>query len=168
MTGRVVPADLPAVNLRLGREVDADALLEIQRTASLAALKHIFDPALYPFPDQEIRRSWQQRLGSDDLQVLVAERRGHPVGSVAWGQGRLEGFFVLPIEWGHGVANALHAEAVVSLRRGRASQCQLWALQRNFRARRFYERRGWQLDGRHRDAPFPPYPPEVGYTLQLS
>jgi diamine N-acetyltransferase len=40
-------------------------------------------------------------------------------------------------------------------------------LEENQRARRFYERRGWRLDGRRTRTPFPPHPPMVGYTLTL-
>jgi hypothetical protein len=40
-------------------------------------------------------------------------------------------------------------------------------LEQNARARRFYERRGWVLDGTERVVPFPPHPLDVGYTLSL-
>jgi hypothetical protein len=40
-------------------------------------------------------------------------------------------------------------------------------LEQNARARRFYERRGWRLNGDARVAPFPPYPIDVGYTIEL-
>jgi len=53
------------------------------------------------------------------------------------------------------------------LARGEAT-CRLWVLEENHRARRFYERRGWRLDGRRKDARFPPFPPAVGYTLPLN
>jgi len=40
-------------------------------------------------------------------------------------------------------------------------------LEENARARRFYERRGWQENGRTRVVPFPPNPLDVGYTLDF-
>jgi hypothetical protein len=40
-------------------------------------------------------------------------------------------------------------------------------LDKNRVARTFYEHRGWHLDDRRRAAPYPPYPEEVGYTIEL-
>ena len=40
-------------------------------------------------------------------------------------------------------------------------------LEENARARRFYERRGWELDGTTRVVPFPPNPLDVGYRIRL-
>jgi hypothetical protein len=37
----------------------------------------------------------------------------------------------------------------------------------NERARRFYEKRGWQPDGRNEVSPFPPYPRLLGYRRDL-
>jgi hypothetical protein len=41
----------------------------------------------------------------------------------------------------------------------------LWTLEDNARARWFYERRGWRLNGETRVVPFPPSPLDVGYQL---
>jgi hypothetical protein len=40
-------------------------------------------------------------------------------------------------------------------------------LEENRRARRFYERRGWELNGTSRQIEFPPHPLDVGYSLDL-
>jgi hypothetical protein len=37
----------------------------------------------------------------------------------------------------------------------------------NARARRFYEKRGWRLNGNERVVPFPPHPLDVGYSIDL-
>jgi hypothetical protein len=48
-----------------------------------------------------------------------------------------------------------------------SAQIHLWVLEENARARRFYERRSWQENGRTRVVPFPPNPLDVGYTLDF-
>jgi hypothetical protein len=40
-------------------------------------------------------------------------------------------------------------------------------LEDNARARRFYERHGWQENGETRVVPFPPNPLDVGYLLDF-
>jgi len=86
---------------------------------------------------------------------------------VSMSPGWLEQLYVLPEFWGTGVGPALHDAAVE--RRGTAGDraLRLWTLEANERSRRFYERRGWRLDGRTRVVPFPPNPLDVGYTLSL-
>ena len=76
--------------------------------------------------------------------------------------------FVLPSHWGKGVAPLL-LEAGVSLIKATGSkEAKLWTLEKNTRARAFYEKRGWKLDGRTRVAEFPPHPMDVGYALDLT
>ena len=55
--------------------------------------------------------------------------------------------------------------AVQRLRGWGCGWCRLSVLEENQHARRFYERRGWRLDGRRTRTP--PHPPMVGYTLRL-
>ncbi len=140
---------------------DEEALLAVQRAASLAALAHVFPPERFPFPDEEIRRRWEAQLRRDEATTLLAEVEGLAVGLVSWSPGWLESLFVVPQHWGTGVAARLHDEAVAGLER----PCHLWVLEENPRARRFYDRRGWGPDGERRPANFPPWPPELRYTL---
>jgi hypothetical protein len=62
------------------------------------------------------------------------------------------------------VAARLHERALEALGPGIA---RLWVLEENHRARRFYERRGWREDGSTRDVPFPPYPVDLGYAIEI-
>ena len=142
-------------------------LAGIQQAASVAAFGHIFPPTRYPFPVGPVRERWQAALGGAEGGVLVAEREGLAVGVVQVAPERLDGLFVLPCEWGSGVADRLHDAAVQRLRGWGGGHCRLSVLEENPRARRFYERRGWRLDGRRTRTPFPPHPTMVGYTLRL-
>jgi RimJ/RimL family protein N-acetyltransferase len=73
----------------------------------------------------------------------------------------LHGFYVLPEFWGAGVADELHAAAV---EHGVTS---LWCLEENHRARRFYEKHGWRVNGRTRVVEYPPHPLDVGYSRSV-
>jgi RimJ/RimL family protein N-acetyltransferase len=134
-----------------GRD-EAERHFEIQREASLAGLGHIYLDE--PFPDDAIRERWRAFPGT----VLVAERDGVVVGVAGLEDDWLMGFYVLPAYWGSGVAHELH-EAVVE----RGAQ-RLWCLEDNRRARRFYEKRGWAVNGETRVVEYPPHPLDVGYS----
>jgi tRNA dimethylallyltransferase len=153
--------------LRAARPGDAEAAFEVQRAASLAALGHIYPADRYPFPDDAIRERWYEAVGDENGKVLVAERGGRIVGVAAAKDGWLNGLYVVPEEWGNGVADRLHDEALRALAAAGATTAHLWVLEDNRRARRFYERRGWRRDGTDRVVPFPPHPLDVGYTKEL-
>ena len=55
--------------------------------------------------------------------------------------------YVLEEAWGTGVGRALMRAAEGALRESGYNQAVLWVLERNERARRFYEAAGWRLDG---------------------
>jgi putative acetyltransferase len=131
----------------------------VQRAASLAGFAHVFPPERYPFPDDEVRRRWREFPGT----VLAAERAGRMIGIAAVADCWLHGLYVVPEEWGSGAAAALHDEALAEL--ADCADVRLWTLEENHRARRFYERRGWRLNGETRVVPFPPNPLDVGYIL---
>jgi putative acetyltransferase len=162
------PGGVSGVGVRAARPDEVEALLGIQQAASVAAFRHIFPPARYPFPAGRLRERWQAALGAAEGCVLVAECDGLPVGVVQVAPERLDGLFVVPCAWGSGVAALLHDAALHALRGWGCGCCRLSVLEENHRARRFYERRGWRLDGRRTRTPFPPHPPMVGYTLTLA
>jgi GNAT superfamily N-acetyltransferase len=133
-----------------------DTLCEIKREASLAGFAHIFDqPELYPYPDAEARAEMAELLARDAHVLLDAEERGYAIVEDGW----LCQLFVRPEAWGTGVAAELHDRAIELGAR------QLWVMEQNARARRFYERRGWRPDGRTRIVPFEPHPISLGYSL---
>ena len=155
------------VRVRAARPEEVETLLGIQQAASVTAFGHIFPPTAYPFPTRAVRARWRAALGTTEVRVLVAERDSRLVGVVEVAPERLDGLFVVPDAWGSGVADRLHDEAVKTLQGWGCGRCWLSVLAENHRARRFYERHGWRLDGRRSRTPFPPHPPMVGYTLDL-
>lgn len=61
--------------------------------------------------------------------------------------GELWAINLAPAHWGRGVGTALLDAAVERLCAAGFDRATLWVVDGNLRARRFYERRGWQPDG---------------------
>jgi putative acetyltransferase len=155
------------IDVRPARVEEAEALAELQRLASLAALAHIFPPDLYPFPIDDVRERWQAALADPAARVVVAEVDGAQVGLACVRAEWLDGLYVVPAWWRKGVGSALHEHTLSLVERLGSRRCHLWVLEDNHRARQFYERRGWRENGQTRVVPFPPNPLDVGYTIRL-
>jgi GNAT superfamily N-acetyltransferase len=153
--------------IREARADEAGALAHIQRDACLEAFAHIFPPERYPFPMDDVRERWRSALADPDMSVLVAEADERPVGLAGFRSDWLDGLYVIPDYWARGIGRQLHDEVLVRLRARASSQCHLWVLEANDRARGFYERRGWRENGETCVVPFPPNPTDVGYTIDL-
>ena len=138
---------------------EAELHFAVQRDACVAAFAHVFPPERYPFPDAAVRERWREFRGT----MLLAERDGRPVGLAAFEACWLGGFYVVPDEWGSGVAGVLHDAALAAM--PDCPEVRLWTLEENHRARRFYEQRGWRPNGETRVVPFPPHPLDVGYSF---
>jgi GNAT superfamily N-acetyltransferase len=155
------------LSIRAARPDEAETLFAIHRESAMAAYVEIFPPDHYRFPDAEMREVWVRALRDGDTAVVIAERAGSPVGFASLSAGWLRNLFVLPAEWGRGAGAALHDEAVALLRRYGGAIAQLWVLEANERARRFYGARGWRDDGGRSRSEFPPHPVELRYALRL-
>ena len=153
--------------IREARNDDVETLLAIQRGACVKAFAHIFPPELFPFPDDAIRDVWRDALADADVEAYVAEIDDEPVGSVSIGDVFMRTLYVVPSHWRDGVGTALHDFALDRLRARGCRTAKLWTLEDNWLARRFYEKRGWTLDGETRVVPFPPNPTDVGYSKDL-
>ncbi len=69
---------------------------------------------------------------------------GGPLRSLIPGLAHLWQLFVLPAWWGRGVGSLLHEHAVAEMRARDCDAARLFTPSLHARARRFYERRGWQ------------------------
>jgi GNAT superfamily N-acetyltransferase len=153
--------------LRYAHADEAEALARLQEASAVAGFSNVFPPGRYPFPREEVLESWRELLARDDVVALVAEDGGELLGFAVLRPGSLERLYADPNVWGRGVGSRLHDEALELLRDIGSSRCSLWVLEANERARSFYERRGWRLNGETRVVPFPPHPLDVGYTLDF-
>ncbi len=154
--------------IRRARPDESETLLRIQREAAVAAFAHVFPADRYPFPDEGVHADWKTALADPEVEIYLAEIDGEPAASVAVGYGFLRNLYVLPQRQGTGVGSTLHDHALERLRALGWDEAKLWTLEENHTARRFYERRGWSLNGETREVPFPPNPLDVGYSRSLS
>jgi len=167
-----VPATAPAsVRFRAAVGDDARRLAELERDANLVALAHVFPPTQFAFPFDDVCARWAQVLADPACHVDVVDRPG-PAGLldgfVAYDRARLRHLAVRPDRFGDGLAAQVLARAETGMRALGARSGYLWVLVANRRARRFYERHGWQPT-RHRQAcEWAPYPVETQYRRDLA
>jgi GNAT superfamily N-acetyltransferase len=148
-------------DLRTAEPADVPALLDITREGF--ETYRAFAPPGWELPDF----SEEQVVAIDDVATwIVAEDGGAPVGHALLipadrsrapagdpSLGHLMQLFVRRSHWGTGVARALHAEVLAEAPPRGFSAVRLFTPAQQARARRFYEREGWQaVDERH-DAP---------------
>jgi GNAT superfamily N-acetyltransferase len=124
---------------------------------------------------------WSNRMGSPppDRRILVAEVdrvvvafavvAASPDEDAAPQAGELTAIYVKPQVWGQGVGRALHEAALQQLRDLGFSSASLWVLTTNGRARRFYERHGWEQGGGEKEVVKDGVPlPATQYRRDLS
>lgn len=115
--------------------------------------------ALAALRPEDREPGWAAALSpGDSHRVWVAVRGDELLGFSAWGPSRdddaepgLAELYAIYLEQaavGTGVAEALMHGALREMAVQGFGEATLWVLSRNPRARRFYERLGWQVDGR--------------------
>jgi GNAT superfamily N-acetyltransferase len=141
------------------------------------------------------RRGWQgifdeERLNAlagdglpewtlEGVSVLVAPRGADILGFASFGPAygeddqrslaKLYRLFVRPEDWGDGIGDTLLAASIDLLRGAGFAEAVLWVGEANTGARRFYEHRGWKLDGTRRSREFLGADfPEVRYRVVLA
>ena len=121
--------------LRRASVSDASTCAMIQREANLASL-----PFLPADPDVNGALTFFETVLLPENETWIAEVDGQPVAYVAFHPGWLEHLYVLPAYQGRGIGPTLMAKALED-----GSARELWTFQKNARARKFYEDRGWVL-----------------------
>jgi ribosomal protein S18 acetylase RimI-like enzyme len=155
----------------------APVLAELHLRTALAGYGHIFPAEAPPPTREELLVAWERSFGVDrDLgpSVFVARRRDEVVGVVVAARdpedldlGHLERLYVDRSCWGQGVGRELYRAAEDQMRRDGLPAATLWVLERNERARRWYERLGWRTTGEVRPVYAPAGIDDVQYRLDL-
>ncbi len=141
---------------------DAPALRELHRQTWIATYAGLLPPAFFAERVAAHRaRDWA-RLARDQVSaggdVLVARTRTGLVGLCQYGPtedsdddplqvGQIQRLYIHPTCQGQGIGRSLLGAAVQRLTKPGIRSLTLWALEADPRARGFYERMGWQLDG---------------------
>ena len=143
----------------------ADLTVRPERLDDGEAFTHVheaaWDATLAPIDG---RRTGLAKPGVD-ASLLIAERGGELVGEAVRLGSELRDLYVVPEAWGTGAGQALMDEVLAEIRASGATEATLWVVDANARARRFYEREGWEPTGETRATPLGPA--ELQYALQL-
>jgi putative acetyltransferase len=125
------------IRLRRASLEDMPATATLHRlamTVSLPFLPHLHTP-------EEDRAYFETQLFPNNA-IWLAEEEGTLLGYAAHSPGWLNHLYVHPDHQGRGVGAALMKQVMAD-----DDHLQLWAFQKNERARGFYERRGFELHG---------------------
>jgi ribosomal protein S18 acetylase RimI-like enzyme len=101
---------------------------------------------------------WRQIIAEQQFQLLLAEVDGSIVGLVNFGSardpdalpgltGEILAIYVDPQCWNKGIGRRLLQAALSELKSSGFNEVTLWVLDSNLRARAFYERAGFSIDG---------------------
>ena len=154
---------------------DAAAIAAVHVRTWQAAYVDVFGAERLAGMDVDARAERWRRWLEDGEAAFVVELDGRVVG-FSWvgpsrdedAEGELYAIYALPDAWGTGAGSQLMDAGVESMRASGYRNAVLWVLEDNPRARRFYEREGWSLDGGRKDAEFVGMRvPEVRYRITL-
>ena len=144
--------------IRAATAADAAAIAEVHVRTWQSAYAHVFGAERLAGVTAEARLPmWHRILGGSEQTVFVAEEDARIIGFCGVGAGRgdadgeLYAIYVEPEAWGSAAGTALMQAGIDELRARGCRDAILWVLEDNPRARRFYEREGWRLDGARRD-----------------
>lgn len=123
------------------------------------------------------REGLQRSAGPRARRLLIEDDGGAVVGFIMTGPadgdpesdtGEVYAIDVDPGSWGRGYGTSLLAAGLSALREGGFRAAVLWVHPDNRRARRFYERHGWEPDGTSREQDvLGVVVPEVRYSVQV-
>ncbi len=158
-----------AVTVRRATPADTEAIGRIHTDAWRWAYDGLFDPEFLAGRDASRSTAmWQRVITEGMAAVLVAERDDAVVGFASWGTsrdedaadaGELYAIYLDPTRYRTGVGSALMARVLEELTEAGYREAILWVLERNERARPFYERWGWRADGATKQEPNGDAPP---------
>lgn len=150
---------LPPPEIRAAQLQDCPALARVQVAAWRAAYREILPGSFLAALDDEqecinFRARWGQ-AGGTWSEVQVLERGGRVQGFAALGlpapdrprEIELSALYLHPSAWHQGLGHVLLNHVIAGLRTQGFGKISLWVLERNARARRFYEREGWRPSG---------------------
>jgi GNAT superfamily N-acetyltransferase len=144
----------PQIEIITPSPQDADALATVLYRASAAAYTGIFPPGVLWTLEQTVASC--RAHFSDPTAIVLAAVSGDPparewlgvavvlVPGARLGDAELRRMYVLPERWGQGVGSRLLDAVLRRAQRAGATTAWLSVLEKNDRARTFYEHRGWR------------------------
>ena len=148
-----------SVEYRSADSSDAEALADLRAHTFTDTFGHLYQPDdLQTFLQNHSPENWDKELSDPAFEIRVAERDGQLVGYVKLGPphlpfeprgeaAELRQLYVLEEMKGRGVAQALMEWVIDRARDQRADYLYLSVFTENHRARRFYEKYGFEPEG---------------------
>ncbi len=147
------------ITYRIAGPADAEALAELGARTFTNTFGHLYQPDdLQLFLQNHTPANWTKELNDSGFAVRVAERDGELVGYVKLGPphlpfeprgeaAELRQLYVVEAVKGQGVADELIRWVIERARAQRADYLYLSVFTENHRARRFYEKYGFEPEG---------------------
>lgn len=146
------------MNIRRAEISDASEIARIHVETWRIAYAEIVPSSYLARLDKEERaKSWANKLSDPNEEARVAVLAdGSIAGWTSFGPsrdnddkeaGEVYAIYVDQSHWGQGTGRTLLTDAILHLGRKGYSSVSLWVLEENQRARRFYEKAGFDLDG---------------------
>lgn len=132
----------------------------------MALLGSVFPQEKHPFPRSELRRRWLEKVRAPEVDCFVIELKG-VAGFAAIKGPELLHFGTAMETWGSGLASSAHDEILERFVALGVRRARLRVAEANGRARRFYEKHGWQPNGERTQTTFPPHPYLLGYERPI-
>jgi GNAT superfamily N-acetyltransferase len=148
--------------LRAAEDADLPAVGALHQRSRVAAYAHLLPAETIGARTEEAFGEWwseRWKWEKETHRLTVAEVSGEIVGFTYVGPSETEGaaelyaIHVEPAHVGTGLGRQLMEHALQQLAEFGEPRAVLWVLEDNERARRFYERGGWQPDGTTRVEP---------------
>ena len=147
------------VGYRIATAEDAEALARLGAHTFTDTFGHLYHPAdLEIFLQNHSSANWEKELKDPAFEVMVAEREGAMIGYVKLGPphlpfeprgeaAELRQLYVVEEAKGQGIAHELMRWVIDRARDKRADYLYLSVFTENHRARRFYEKYGFEPEG---------------------
>jgi GNAT superfamily N-acetyltransferase len=152
------------ISFRRATLSDVEDILDVQEPAAVQGLAHIFPQEEHPFPRDTVAQRWRIEVADLGTAVYVStDHSGRITGFAARRDDELLHFGTVLQLWGTGLASWLHEELLITYPPS-VSRVRLRVFDKNYRARRFYERRGWTETGVTSRTTFAPHPALIEYV----
>jgi RimJ/RimL family protein N-acetyltransferase len=146
---------------------DVDDVVAVQEPGAVLGLAGVFPQDTHPFPREEIAQRWHEEIREPSIDCLVVVEDEVVAGFAATRGDEFLHFGIAVDHWGSGLARQAHDEVLSQIRSQGHERAWLRVFLGNGRARRFYEKLGWQPTGVSTRSSFPPHPELLRYERSL-
>jgi len=142
---------------------DVDDVVLVQESGAVRGLIEVFPQDQHPFPRDQVADDWRREVVDPRIACYAVIDDDRIAGFAATRGNELLHFGIDVRLWGHGLATTAHDAVMVRLRSEGHDHAWLNVFTANRRARRFYEKLGWQATGERTLSAFAPHPELLRY-----